>query len=255
MYKYKIVCKTDEEKALILSNILKINNFVYHDDNLEDVYRKITFVNYSDIDKKIINDFERSTTVDFKDGLYFMCYDLDTIGKKESTIKTIMDLIIFCKSGNDDKNFCELFYYSFGLRLLDSFLDKEHERDMLDEISDFGLVVFSNELDVNKNNVLMHSFLHDRTLLPFIYDSVMGTGSFKDLNEIGDKLVLDFSLNNRNISDYEFNYIMSSLKDFFYKRIESIDLYSVKKEAMIKRFEEEYSKLIKRQKEYKKSRH
>ena len=157
---YYIVCKTDKEKRDALNQIVKINKFVYKEDNLEDIYKKLSFVNYDEVDDNIIESLEKEAPGELNNNLYFKFYDLDTKGKFDCAVKSLMDLLIYCKSGKNERNYCEIFYHSLGERLLDEYLGREHERTMLDEICDLGLITFSNRLDINKSNELMYSFLH-----------------------------------------------------------------------------------------------
>ena len=237
---YYIVYKNDEEQRSILSEMLKVNKFIYEDDNLEQVYRRIRFVYYDSIkDNKILASLNTSGQYDNDKDLYIRFYD----SNKEYISRTLIDIITFLKSGKDSAVYFELFQV-LNQRLYSKYTGSIHPRNAKDDICDLGLLAFSTRPNVNDKNDLINAFLYDREGLAKKYDSIMGDNSFSELCLQTFNLLLNYGLTNI-LSDYEFNNVINSLRDYFYAKMKTLRISENDKNELIKKFEFRYEEVLK----------
>ena len=72
----------------------------------------------------------------------------------------------------------------------------------------------------------------------------MGDNSFSELCLQTFNLLLNYGLTNI-LSDYEFNYVINSLRDYFYAKMKTLRISENDKNELIKKFEFRYEEVLK----------
>lgn len=243
------IYKTEEEKEAINKTIIDIRKFIYHDDKVDYVSSVLVTLPYSFIQET--ENTKRDLNLYF-DGMYddetdryFQCYDIEddalSIGKKEQYIKAMMDNIVFFYSGGYDAPYVPILNDYIHNTLEYQYENKKGNLSVFGEIGHLGLLAFSNELDTNANNDLIRATLYNRHFLKERFDEIMGEGSFNELRDLCDTVSTSGIQNNGILYDKGVKYIIEMLKEYFYKRLETLDIPNEDKSIMKSRFDLEYT--------------
>lgn len=252
------VYKDESEKHIVRDLIESINGFIYRTVSTEKIDYNVDYIKDSLLGTELLKKIDNSkiNPVDINEDIYFRVYGMKPEEFDKTVKKFVFETVIHYTTGGDGSLYFPIFFDKVYNDLYDKYTSKPREKDILDDIGQFGLIAFSTHYDIHDHNNLEEAALDDREFIRDLYDYVMGDGSFNEINVYAERINIDYRLNNHNISSFEFNSIMNALRTFFYKYMEDNDIVSEEeKERMITRFEEEYAKLIEKQKEHQKSRH
>lgn len=237
------VSKNESDKELIKKDIKEIINYLYGQDTLDELSNK-----YALVDKHDINNKELLTRIDVykndfyeeNNNIFFKLYNIED--NKFYYYYNLINVITNLKSASNDSKYFNLFYDGLSKRVINRLIDDKEEENVLDEITELGLIAFSNESKIYENNDLLNSYLFNQKKIENKYNQIMGEGEFDKLDETCRNLRYHYIIKN-NTSDYEYNEILSSLKKYFDLNISNINISIEDKEIMINNFNKLYNKL------------
>lgn len=252
---YYIYKKRDAKKR-IESDISRIYRYIYDDNDLEKLQDKIRVINYSSIkNQELLYKLEETKYMvsDKDNNLYYKLYNKEMMDNQSEYLIDIIRMITFFHSGDENTNYFHLFFDLLNIKIYNELSNNKMKSDILDEISDLGLVAFANNSNIKKDNDLINSFLYDRDLIKSIYDETMGEGAFDLINQNSFMLIVDYALNNKNVSDNEYRTVVDNLRDYFYRKISlANNISQEEKDTLIKKFENTYNDLESKKVKYKK---
>ncbi len=254
-----------DKMDLLVSNIdlSSVHYYIYRDGLTEQVKDNIDFIQYDSItDEKVLKGLKKQYADSYDDGvdIYVRCYELDAKGVDRKK-KIMIDSITYYNSGDKSADYFYVFFDALYRKVYYEYLNIKREYSILDDLGDLGLLAFSDSPTIRKdNNVLFHSFLFDRSEIERKYDSLMGEGEFKKLNDLCFQLEMDYAINQKNVADSLFFEIINRLKVYFLKNMKRYYLYHNRevcleeKTAMVINFNSKYSELIETQRAHQENR-
>ena len=252
------IYKTDEDKKLITEDFAKIDSLMYPDNSrLSKLYEIIRITSLSSINnKELLQKLEQETNGCYEDknNIYFKLYNIKENDKEIDLLKTIIEFYPMLNASNRGEKYLEVFYPALNDRILNGLLNVEGKRNILDDITDFGLLTFSNGLSDKNQNDLIRGYLYDGYALEAKYDKELGKGSFERLRKSCFTLTCNYALARENVLESEFFYIINSFKKYYYQTIEKSNLPETEKKLLLFNYNLEYTKLVKKREEHQKKR-
>ena len=252
-----LVYKTKEEFDKINTQLSIVSKYIYKEELSEKVTRGIHILNYEDISNEAFLRKLDNSPLSYYDPndseYYYKFYDLNDNEKQNDAFRDIYQIVVCLHSGNQNTKTFGIFHDV----LLNEYFNEMCEiksHDILDDITELGLLAFSKSYDYKKDNDLIYTFLYDKKLIKSIFEEIMGENTYDEYNNYCNMVYFDYILNNHNVSNYEFNKIMEGLKKYFYKKIDTLDIPVNEKNAMIIRFNHKYQDVINKQIEHQENR-
>lgn len=238
-----LIYKGEENKKVLENTLVDINNYLYKTDSkLEELNKKISLIDYNSINnKELLKRIDKYNveTYEENDNRYYSFYNKDYY----TLVKQLIGLTTSLHSERENSKFFYIFYDSLITEVCDKITNIKTERTMLNKMTNFALIVFSNRYNLSKDNDLLKGFLYDQKSIEDKYDRLMGEGSFDKLN----KLCYDEEIHHSfylDVSPREFHQIMTYLRRYFYKNMSKQDNLSLhEKNDMVIRFNSQYREL------------
>lgn len=249
------VYKTKKEKESIIEDMKRIKEFIYGDQDISCVDGSIELIPYERIkqDRNLVNHLKVANweICDIDDDWYFKCYDERKPAAIKYYIETIMTHMMFNVSGDGYKGTLKIFHEYIYSRLISEYIGKNKEPGINETLGHLGLLAFSNGTNPELNNDLVVTALYNRDQLERVYEIVMGKGSYQVLNELVNTYCSHLNKGasiGPDVLDNDFKALVDLLKEYFYKKLDTLDLFDDEKQLMINNFEEQYKLLIEKYK-------
>ena len=244
--KVKILYKTQEDKKILEKFLKVINNDLYDskDENIKKFYENIELTD------------DKETCYKNENIIYFLdFYDFPNKSDKNEICKRLLELIdlyTFFYTNKRDDDFDDS-YFNTNLYFFYDYMGEIEARKILklpfdmpkdkSNLFEIGLLTFSNDKDINKNNDLINGYYYNREIIISKFEDIIGKGSFMELNHLLFHLIYNYD-EKKIYPSYELYNTLSMLKEYFYKSLElNQNIKDDDKEIMRERFNKLYSEL------------